>query len=85
MFEPKIVNLNAKALASLLEALYRSSHERGTDLEVLSLMLSVAVKGYKKTLGEDQAAMLFYSIADELATTGIQHDGERDNDFGDEQ
>ncbi len=84
MFEPKEVNLNEKALANLLEALYKSSRENGTDLEVLGLMLAVSVKGYRRSLGDEQAAMLFYSVADDLAT-GMQNDGESDSDIGDEQ
>ena len=76
------MNLTGPALASLLDSLYKRSRDTGTDLEVLGIMLAVAVRGYKKSLGEDQAAMLFYTVADELAT-GMQHDGESDS--GDEQ
>jgi hypothetical protein len=84
MFEPKEVNLDAKALSHLLEALYKSSQRNGTDLEVLGLMLAVIIKGYHASLGAEQAAMLFYSVADELATAN-EHDGESDSDFGDKQ
>jgi len=78
------MNLSPQVLTSILDSIYKSSRERGTDLEVLAIMVASAAKGYKQSLGTEQAAMLFYHLADQLATDTLDN-GESDSDIGDEQ
>ena len=84
MFKPKEMNLSPQVLTSILDSIYKNSRERGTDLAVLAIMVASAVKGYKQSLGTEQAAMLFYHLADQLATDTLDN-GESDSDIGDEQ
>jgi hypothetical protein len=84
MFKPKEMNLSPQVLTSILDSIYKNSRERGTDLEVLAIMVASATKGYKQSLGTEQAAMLFYHLADQLATDTLDN-GESDSDIGDEQ
>lgn len=78
------MNLSPQVLTSILYSIYKNSRERGTDLEVLSIMLASAARGYKQSLGTEQAAMMFYHVADQLATDTLDN-GENDSDIGDEQ
>ena len=78
------MNLSPQVLTSILDSIYKNSRERGTDLEVLAIMVASAAKGYKQSLGTEQAAMLFYHLADQLATDALDN-GESDSDIGDEQ
>lgn len=78
------MNLTPQVLTSILDSIYKNSRERGTDLEVLAIMVASATKGYKQSLGTEQAAMLFYHLADQLATDALDN-GESDSDIGDEQ
>jgi len=52
------------------------------ELELLAAMTAVITKGYVTSLGSDQAAMIFYSIADGLATDTL--DDDEGDDDGDE-
>ncbi len=67
------------ALVKMLHRVVNVSREQGSELEVLGGILAVAVKGYRKALGPEQSAMLFYSIADDLATNDINDDWNEDH------
>jgi hypothetical protein len=86
VFESKEMNngsgVSSIALVKMLHRIVDTARKNGNELEILGGILAVAVKGYRKTMGEQQSAMLFYSIADDLATSEI-HD-EWDDSDGDE-
>ena len=81
MFDPKEVTsrFSPEALAGFLHEVVVKARKEGTSLEVLSAILAVVIDGYSKTMGPNEAAMLFYSVADDLAAMGIRYD-EGDND-----
>lgn len=68
------IGAGTAALVRMLHRIVHSSRDRGNDLEVLGGILAVAVKGYRHALGYEQAAMLFYGVADDLAVNNIQDD-----------
>jgi hypothetical protein len=75
------IGAGTAALVRMLHRVVHVSRHRGTDLEVLGGILAVAVKGYRQAIGHEQAAMLFYGVADDLAVNNIQDDeGEQDGD-----
>lgn len=76
--------ITSTMLMGWLHKLLESARTQGQDLEVLAAMAAVVTKGYVKSLGSDQAAMIFYSIADGLATDTLDDD-KGDEDDGDER
>jgi len=79
MFDPKEVNnpldVNPIVLMGWLHKIVRHARDtRGNDLEILAGILAVAMKGYVKSLGHEQAAMMFYGIGDDLAVNNIDYD-----------
>ena len=66
-----------------LHKLVESAHNQGRELEVLAALAAVVTKGYVKSLGTDQAAMIFYNIADSLATDTLNDDDE--DEHGDDR
>ena len=63
-----------------LHKLVESAHNQGRELEVLAALAAVVTKGYVKSLGTDQAAMIFYNIADSLATDTLNDDEDERGD-----
>lgn len=70
----ELSDLKATVLAGWLHEIVETSRKSDRDLEMLSVILAVAIKGYTKSLGEEEAAMLFYGVADELAVSNIGND-----------
>jgi len=83
MLDPKkvIPRFSPEALAGFLHEVLIKARREGNSLEVLSAILAVVVDGYSKTMGSNEAAMLFYSIADDLVSLDI-HNDEGDIDDG---
>jgi len=83
MFDSKEVNyITSTMLMGWLHKLLESSRMEDRELELLAAMTAVITKGYVTSLGSDQAAMIFYSIADGLATDTL--DDDEGDDDGDE-
>jgi hypothetical protein len=65
-------------LAGFLHELIEKARRDASELDMLGAILAVTLRHYVKSLGREQAAMMFYSVADELA---INDEGSEDDGF----
>ena len=65
-------------IAGFLYEILKKARESDAELDVLAAILAVTVQGYTKSLGREQAAMMFYSIADDLAIDDEGSDNQND-------